>query len=430
MAAICANASVTILAVQGENANSGLKGFRGVSQPRDIDQIIHRLGTEVTVAQNPIRGNELERATDNSVWKARGWTYQEHLFARRKLIFDGDSIRWECSANIWREHTELSHDLKPLRVIYRLFESSIPDLRVLTTILHDYNRRSFTYPDALNAFSGIASTLGASFEGGFVSGLPTALFDLALLWLPNTPDFTQPTRMQRVVRLLSWKYHETLEAPRKQIHVSIFAHKESYLGAQIRCPPGWTQHHTSENPEAIYEAPDPRSPPLWFYRNTQPPKLEFWYPIPLPRPEDLFPNTLAPYISCRTQRAWLFAAEEILPNNGYRPTVSLRDQVGTWVGVLLPHDKLSMFGRPHRMLADPIELVEIAIGLCRDATSPWPGPIEIRHPDRIKTGQWYEYYWVMWIEWIEGVAYRKGLGRVCKHVWESQDRKPVDLMLG
>jgi hypothetical protein len=80
--------------------------------------------------------------------------------------------------------------------------------------------------------------------------------------------------------------------------------------------------------------------------------------------------------------------------------------------------------------SEAIELVEVAKGFCRDTTSPHPGFREIDHPDKPKNGDWYEYYWVMWVELARGIAYRKGLGRVCKHVWEAQRREEVDLMLG
>lgn len=176
---------------------------------------------------------------------------------------------------------------------------------MLTRIIHKYNIRSFTYPeDALNAFSGIASALSASFEGGFISGLPTALFDLALLWLPyerlerrtarypqrqhclpswswagwsgrinmelatdfirNTPKYLK-FEMQRVVRLTSWKYHDTLETLGKHIHASILDHRQSYLETQSQCPSGWTRHPTLGTPKAINAAPDLRSPSSWFY---------------------------------------------------------------------------------------------------------------------------------------------------------------------
>lgn len=234
--------------------------------------------------------------------------------------------------------------------------------------------------------------------------------------------------MRRITRLLSWKYHETVESPGTPIQTSIFACREAYLEGQSECPSGWTRHPISENPEARYETPDPRIPSSWFYKHATHPGFDFWYPIPLPRPGDMFSSVLAPYVSCRTQRAWLFPAEEILKRNGYRPVLSLRDQVGTWAGVLQPHGHLP--GETLEMLTEAIELVEIAIGLCRDTTSPWPGLEEIRHEERLKTGQWYEYYRVMWVEWTDGIAYRKGLGRVCKHIWEEQERKPIHLILG
>jgi hypothetical protein len=100
--------------------------------------------------------------------------------------------------------------------------------------------------------------------------------------------------------------------------------------------------------------------------------------------------------------------KKFFPNNGYLPTISLRDHAGIWAGaLLLPHDRLSMFSNPYEMPVGFIELAEVALGICRDTNSPWPELIEIKHPDRIKKGQWYEYYWVMWKEWSEGVAYRK-----------------------
>lgn len=43
---------------------------------------------------------------------------------------------------------------------------------------------------------------------------------------------------------------------------------------------------------------------------------------------------------------------------------------------------------------------------------------------------WYEFYNVLWIEWKDNIAYRKGLGRVFKEVWESQDLEQVDVILG
>ena len=38
--------------------------------------------------------------------------------------------------------------------------------------------------------------------------------------------------------------------------------------------------------------------------------------------------------------------------------------------------------------------------------------------ERPKLGPLYEFHSVPWIERIEGIAYRKGVGRVVKNVWQ------------
>jgi hypothetical protein len=185
------------------------------------------------------------------------------------------------------------------------------------------------------------------------------------------------------------------------------------------------------NPEAFYESPDPRPPSTYFYKHETYPDDEFWYPIPLVQHVNSIPSILAPYISCMTRRAWLFPSEEIPKNHGYRPILSLRTNRRIWAGILQPHDGLDA---SNEALQDPtgaVELVEIAEGFCRDNSAyPWPGIEEIRHQERPRAGDWYEYYWVMWVEWADGIAYRKGLGRVQKQIWEEQRGELFYLRLG
>jgi hypothetical protein len=42
----------------------------------------------------------------------------------------------------------------------------------------------------------------------------------------------------------------------------------------------------------------------------------------------------------------------------------------------------------------------------------------------------YDFYNVFWIERCNGVVYRKGLGRVTKNAWESQDLEEIQVKLG
>jgi hypothetical protein len=41
----------------------------------------------------------------------------------------------------------------------------------------------------------------------------------------------------------------------------------------------------------------------------------------------------------------------------------------------------------------------------------------------------YKFYNVLWIEWIAGMAYRKGMGRVCKDAWKCQDVKTIQVTI-
>ena len=67
-----------------------------------------------------------------------------------------------------------------------MLSSNFPDLLGLNDLLRDYNDRNLTYPeDALNAFAGIMRALCPAFKSGFLSGLPLAFFNIALLWQPQ-----------------------------------------------------------------------------------------------------------------------------------------------------------------------------------------------------------------------------------------------------
>ncbi|KAK0643138.1 hypothetical protein B0T16DRAFT_512312 [Cercophora newfieldiana] len=67
----------------------------------------------------------------------------------------------------------------------RLETSLWPNLYRFAWLVSLYNRRYLTYPeDALDAFAGVLSTIEHTFDGGFITGLPQAFFDSALLWQP------------------------------------------------------------------------------------------------------------------------------------------------------------------------------------------------------------------------------------------------------
>lgn len=122
----------------------------------------------------PIGPSQRELGTHRTDWGTRGWTCQENFFSLKRLVFDGDSVRWECTAATWRKHVEPdlddeSHDNSfPCQTI---FTPPFADLIWLQSVLQEYNKRNFTYPeDALYAFDGIAF---------LASSCPTSIFSKA-----------------------------------------------------------------------------------------------------------------------------------------------------------------------------------------------------------------------------------------------------------
>lgn len=74
MALIYQNASLTIIAADGDDANHGIRGIQGVSEPRILPPTL-KLTEETSVTLS----NDTA-ALRKSTWAQRGWTLQEHLF--------------------------------------------------------------------------------------------------------------------------------------------------------------------------------------------------------------------------------------------------------------------------------------------------------------------------------------------------------------
>jgi len=268
----------------------------------------------------------------------------------------------------------------------------------------------------------------------------------------NTPpDCVQP--------LVQWQHHLTPKSSGVPISCNWRINRDRYLHTAEELPSGWERH--SIDPSLLpSEASDvdgsdfvfdhSKSTPKCFYTHRNAPDEQFWYPLPLPDPEDPFTVPIyAPFISSRTRRARLFPAGRLTAdqkgrNNSNRPlkpnelppcgatlsefSFSIRDGKGSWAGVLLPNKEPLPEWTHSANETVELELVEIPLGnIPNDSMDIYEleeGYLEER-PD---TGDTYEYYHV-WIEWEDGIAYRKGLGRMVKDRWEAQDREWLDMIL-
>lgn len=484
MGAIYANAAVTIVALGGRDAESGLPGLRGISAPRSVRQAVHPLsrGTRVVESRGISKGWNL----DYSTYETRGWTYQEFFLARRKIVFEHGWVRWECNTATHREVG--APRLLREAGVHAMVQGRIPNLDLLCRALGAYNGRDLTFPeDAMDGISGILTILSRSFHGGFVSGLPVACFPIAMLWDPMTTlerrkakvltkktclpswswvgwkgrleisrwliasDFVKSSAhrggkrsTESVEPLVQWRWLKERHGLGSATGETWGGYKDIYHNARdgIQCPAGWTQHGFEPEEQRLHLKdgwpPELDNIPRCFYTHSSEPDSTFWYPIPLP--DDSGPgisHASASFVSCTTRRAWLQAGEEFAPLYRRGGTViALRDEWGRWAGALRLQDGDRRPPLPEENNGDSrpgLELVEVAKGRTpSDAREHSETQVldEWDHEERPKAHPYYEYYYVLWIEWADGVAYRKALGRVEKDVWEAQDRESIELTLG
>lgn len=88
MGSIYANSSLTIIAAAGKDPNHGLPG---VSLRPRAQQLSVRVGRHCLVTHLWPSDD-----VDASRWNTRGWTYQEALLAKRRLVFTDKQVYFQC----------------------------------------------------------------------------------------------------------------------------------------------------------------------------------------------------------------------------------------------------------------------------------------------------------------------------------------------
>ena len=148
-----------IIAAAGDGPHHGLPG---VTRPRSA-QPEARIGSHLLVSTL----SDVKECVDESKWNSRGWTYQEALLSRRKVVFTPTQVYFQCAAMHCQESLQV-----PLRQLHTnnlqefRFNIQLPKAfpaRGLGRLpwdifdrISEYSRRDLSYNgDALRAFQGI-----------------------------------------------------------------------------------------------------------------------------------------------------------------------------------------------------------------------------------------------------------------------------------
>lgn len=461
MASIYSNSYLTLCAADGVDAESGLLGIRQCSPPRNVQQDI------LTFADGPMTCTCVrEIRCKDSVYDERAWTFQEQVLSRRTLSFTGKGLEWKCQEVCAEEQTlqlRQSRSAFADRKIDRA-DTLSPCLHKYDLLVDAYLGRELTHEeDILRAFSGILESLSSSMLGGFVFGLPQCFFDAALLWIP-TKNVTRRLDLNSgtvKTALPSWSWVGWKGAIESQIMAFGRSHvrtsrsgqvwprvREIYpcvtwfktdmdalekfnipndyarfrsdgLAGTIKLPVGWGWQRDEDDDSYYYDY------------NNAPPEYTFWYPVPTA--QDIQPASdrrWGPILYCKTFRGYLRMGGPLPPQDESDENCQvylLNNGEGTWAGIIyVHHSPESDSGQSQQC-----ELVLISGGWAAedDEEARYYFP-EWLYEERPRSGDCYNFYHVLWIEWQDNVAYRKGLGRVVKKVWDDLPKDEIDLHLG
>lgn len=507
MAAIYANAILTIVAAEGGNSDYGLRGLKEISQQRDIDMdtLVVDFGEEYKLINVDVGDGRGKWAS--SPYFTRGWVFQEYHFSKRRLIFQNQMIRWECSCDNWQEPIIPVDNFKS--PYSHTFEAALgrrhPTLVECCRVFGDYNVREFTYTeDALPAITGLFAILGHKYLGSFIFGLPEMFFDAALNWdrryqaswgdltrrvsntiqvgvsqscLPSwswigwkgrfngweTDDdfnhFTVCPAWVYTIPITKWYTSARLGGPMRQIDSWFLRDRDRFKNhLNEPMPPGWTRDTKEGLPDhsnGTRQLP-PEGGGEVTYRHESCPNLQFWYPFPLPIPgKPAISPPQTPYLFCDTHRLFLKVKSPLPETESFswtarRPTAHLYTDAGIFAGVLLCQNALDHVDLMAKEdMGEKVEMAAISRGFVkRTSTGPRDGDATTRYfkvpynavesrdgeqegrTGTMKLVHMKEWYNILWIEWEDGIAYRRCLGRILKHVWEAQKLEPISLVLG
>ncbi|KAH8655870.1 heterokaryon incompatibility protein-domain-containing protein [Xylariales sp. PMI_506] len=190
------NASITIVAANGSDANAGLEVI-------DVNKTYH------STTENPAVWASFLDSLIGTIWDTRGWTFQEKLLSRRLLVFSPGGPFFVCQNLI-------SSPLGSQRISTELVGIDRPgglsntksgmQLELYLDLVQRYSKRKLTLAsDFANAMKGITKAFGYAMynrPNGFYQGLPTSFFDELFCWRTKEHD---PTARRQGFRSWSWQ---------------------------------------------------------------------------------------------------------------------------------------------------------------------------------------------------------------------------------
>ncbi|CAN9385259.1 unnamed protein product [Alternaria alternata] len=197
MGEIYRGATLTIIAAAGDNPQSGLPGVNGTRR----QQFSHAEGT-LGQTINSLEDPHTEILV--SVWNTRGWTYQELVLSRRRLVFTESQIYFQCKSmhrigslslqdvNAYNDHRS-GMLFQDNFIAFRNLEANSTVQTLYEQIEEYYVRRLSFREDTIKAVTGIINAFRSRQSEDSVR--VTHLFGIPVFYDQMSPTFCFPSEM-------------------------------------------------------------------------------------------------------------------------------------------------------------------------------------------------------------------------------------------
>lgn len=435
MQLIYANSTFCVMAATGCGAEFGLRGLKGLSPERDLDMRIYNLADGNKLIAKPL--SQDPTAGTKYSYHQRGWTFQEWLFSRRRLVFNHGPLVWQCQCARWQETFKINPEADTQwSRMSRTKESALdpsPSIWDFMSMASTFNTKALTMQeDAPRAFAGIQAMLHRVHPGGLLYGLSEFFFEISLAWaslysniqrrqgsnaantlqdgLPSWSwlgwegDVNFPKDAEFQV-MQPWNYHEqkvgfrepvtewfTMATPdstsRRRVRSEWHKYKASFTEiASPQLPHGWKkqEYNRQHHPHDFYP---PGGEPKNVFSHELNPQNGFKYPVPVLNWADTPSlSDQTQYLGCETSRAHLVVSKTTLIRaEDYERRIHFMEGNSTILSITMPDVASVEEIMDEKKRSSTLELVAFARGW-----STWLGHDVERIDDEGSAGWWKLY---------------------------------------
>lgn len=277
---------------------------------------------------------------------------------------------------------------------------------------------------------------------------------------PNDASAEDSEYGVRLIPRVDWYCGATRTGSRRRVEGSkvLYQHILDAHDISKPLPAGWNRIRTRRDTLSSLDTQlshlrNEKLSPWWFLDATLDPDeityyvyeghedFAFLFPLPIRDPKrPVHVRPPEPFLFCGTELGSLYINPDDDSLNNSRGAAAqrpLRSTQGLFTGVIYPdYDEAvkptsatehTIKGIQHRRC----DVILVSEGYAIDTLDTLSATLpECDHPEFPKNGQLYRFINVLWVEWKDGVAYRRGVGRVLKSVWENElDLTEMDIVL-